>query len=83
MQAFFDGTSCGCRSIKRDWAGEAASLGHVRNAPLATVGAKKAVGRLGPIGDLSMRSNFMRVNSAPLLLLSEGAIAKYPWECTA
>jgi hypothetical protein len=38
-------------SVKRDWAGQGASLGHVRNAPLATVGPKKATRRFGAKSD--------------------------------
>jgi hypothetical protein len=34
--------------INRDWAGQAAGSSHVRNAPLATVGPKKAACRDGP-----------------------------------
>ena len=51
--------SCGCRGVNRDWARQAASLGHVRNAPLATVGPKKAAGRDGPRPTLLQRKSVM------------------------
>jgi len=52
VQALFDGTvlpSWGCRVSIATGRGKRCRSSHVRNAPLATVGPKKAACRDGPI----------------------------------
>jgi hypothetical protein len=50
----------------RDWAGQAARSDHVRNAPLATVGPKKAACRHGPEADVWLYWSLVRVGLADL-----------------